>query len=76
MQMHGLIANYGTKPSQIVHLSGEHKRHLVLVGGMTAGLLPVPFAKKLAGKLEAMQWTLVQAQLQTCFQVSVLELRA
>lgn len=40
--------------------TGSHKRHVVLIGGLSDGLLPVPYTTQLAEALEARGWSLVQ----------------
>ena len=69
LQVTGQIARYGPRPAHLLQLSGSHERQVVLVGGLTAGLLAVPFVPQLAQKLEGLGWGLAQAQLQSCFNV-------
>jgi hypothetical protein len=45
------------------------RRHLVLVGGLTDGLLALPYAEALAAEAEGTGYTLVQAQLSSSYQV-------
>lgn len=45
------------------------KKFLVLVGGLTAGLLPTGFEDKLLAHLDGSDWALAQAQLRTCYMV-------
>lgn len=40
--------------------SKAHKRHVVLVGGLSDGLLPVPYTQQLGQALDAKGWALVQ----------------
>jgi hypothetical protein len=44
-------------------MSGRHRRHIVLVGGLTDGLLFAAYCRPLAAKLDAAGWSLVQALL-------------
>lgn len=44
-------------------LSGRHPRHVVLVGGLTDGLLFAPYVRPLAARLEERRWSLVQTLL-------------
>ena len=44
-------------------MSGRHARHVVLVGGLTDGLLFAPYVRPLAARLEERRWSLVQALL-------------
>lgn len=44
-------------------MSGRHPRHVVLVGGLTDGLLFAKYVAPLAAQLEARQWSLVQTLL-------------
>jgi hypothetical protein len=47
-------------------MSGRHPRHVVLVGGLTDGLLFAGYCRPLAQRLEAQRWSLVQALLSSC----------
>jgi hypothetical protein len=40
--------------------SKAHKRHVVLVGGLSDGLLPVPYTQQLGQALDSKGWALVQ----------------
>lgn len=44
--------------------SKAHKRHVVLVGGLSDGLLPVPYTQQLGQALDTKGWALVQVQTQ------------
>lgn len=44
-----------------------HKKHVVLVGGLGDGLLPVPYTKTLAEALDARGWGLVQVLLSSSY---------
>ena len=44
-------------------MSGRHPRHVVVVGGLTDGLLFARYVQPLAAALEAQQWSLVQTLL-------------
>ena len=62
--MDGVLFKYGPGAAHVAFASGaRHRRHVVLVGGLTDGLLALPYAAALAAGLEAQRWGLVQAQL-------------
>lgn len=48
--------------------AGNHKRHVILVGGLTDGLFAVPYCKPLAYKLDDYSWGLVQPLLSSSHQ--------
>lgn len=61
--MEGVLFRYGPAAANVAFMSGRHPRHVVLVGGLTDGLLFAPYCRPLAAKLEAAQWSLVQTLL-------------
>ncbi|KAI8474295.1 MAG: hypothetical protein J3K34DRAFT_518253 [Monoraphidium minutum] len=73
--MQGLLFRYGPAAPQIALRSGgssggaaPHARHLVLVHGLTEGLLFAPYAQQLAAGAERAGYALVQAQLRSSYQ--------
>ena len=68
LEMKGALFRYGSKPAQVAFQSGEHKRQLILVPGLTDGPLSLPYAPLLAQTLDSNQWSLIQAQLSSCYQ--------
>ncbi|KAI7838132.1 hypothetical protein COHA_008063 [Chlorella ohadii] len=61
--MEGTLFRYGPAAANVAFLSGRHPRHVVLVGGLTDGLLFAPYVRPLAAKLEERRWALVQTLL-------------
>ncbi|KAL4457642.1 hypothetical protein ABPG75_012507 [Micractinium tetrahymenae] len=61
--MEGTLFRYGPAAANVAFMSGRHPRHVVLVGGLTDGLLFAKYCRPLAAKLEAARWSLVQALL-------------
>lgn len=59
----GTLFRYGPAAANVAFLSGRHPRHVVLVGGLTDGLLFAPYVRPLAAKLEERRWSLVQTLL-------------
>jgi hypothetical protein len=81
--MQGVLFRYGpaaphiafrsTPPaSTTTSSSAAGPRHLVLVAGLTEGLLALPYAQSLAVAAEAAGYSLVQAQLRSCYQASLM----
>eukprot|EP00879_Flechtneria_rotunda_P009118 GHRR01009546.1.p1 GENE.GHRR01009546.1~~GHRR01009546.1.p1 ORF type:complete len:358 (+),score=102.20 GHRR01009546.1:188-1261(+) len=74
--MQGVLFKYGQAPTHIAFKSPpavQHPRckgqlHLVLVGGLTDGLMFAPYCQQLASAVGSMGWTLVQAQLTSSYQ--------
>jgi hypothetical protein len=77
--MHGVIFRYGPGSAQVAFRSsvpsaaaaGAPPRHLVLVGGLTDGLLALPYAPQLSSSAAAAGYELVQAQLSSSYQASL-----
>eukprot|EP00803_Ostreobium_quekettii_P001668 evm.model.scf_2612.2 EVM.evm.TU.scf_2612.2 scf_2612:17594-20865(-) len=67
-ELQGALFRYGDKSAQVAFQSGSHGRHVVLVGGLTDGLLFAPYAEGLARALDGIGWSLVQAQLTSSYQ--------
>ncbi len=68
--MQGTLIKYGPSPTHVAFLSNQpkaHPRHLVLVGGLTDGLLFAPYAPHLAAAAQKNGFTLVQAQLSSSY---------
>jgi pimeloyl-ACP methyl ester carboxylesterase len=65
--MEGVLFKYGDDAAHVAFLSGAARRHLVLVGGLSDGLLSLPYAPALAACLPAAGWALVQAQLRSSY---------
>lgn len=55
----GCVARH-TQQRLTAPLAGRHRRHVVLVGGLTDGLLFAPYCQALARRLAEASWSLVQ----------------
>ncbi|GMH32566.1 hypothetical protein BSKO_00400 [Bryopsis sp. KO-2023] len=66
--MQGALFRYGEESPQLAFQSNLHTSHVVLVGGLTDGLIPVPYTELLSTTLDSMGWSLVQAQLSSAYQ--------
>lgn len=62
----GTLFRYGSAAANVAFMSGRHPRHVVLVGGLTDGLLFAGYCHPLAARLHAAGWSLVQALLSSC----------
>lgn len=75
--MQGVLFKYGPgsahvafrSPATAKHPHCHGQLHLVLVGGLTDGLLFAPYCQKLAEAVGGLGWQLVQAQLTSSYQV-------
>ena len=66
--LQGTLFKYGPGPSHVAMMTGRHSRHLVLVGGLTDGLLALPYAPQLHRRLDEASWSCVQCQLTSSYQ--------
>ncbi len=55
--------------NRVAFRSGSHanRKHVVLIGGLGDGLLPVPYTQSLAAALDRQGWSLVQALLSSSY---------
>jgi len=71
--MQGVLFRYGPAAPQIAFRSSTTtgsstaRHHLILVAGLTDGLLALPYAPRLAAAAEAAGYSLVQAQLSSSY---------
>lgn len=65
---HGAMDAWCERKLIPVHCAGRFKRHVVLVGGLTDGLLFASYCQPLAQKLAAGSWSLVQPLLTSSHQ--------
>ncbi|CAG9465134.1 unnamed protein product [Pedinophyceae sp. YPF-701] len=65
--MRGVLERYGPLPPHGVFVTGTHKRHVVMVGGLGDGMLACSYVPPLAKKLDAMGWSLAQVQMSSSF---------
>eukprot|EP00210_Caulerpa_lentillifera_P000714 g691.t1 len=66
--MKGELFRYGQNSAQVAFQSGNHRRHLVLIPGLTNGLLSLPYAPGLAATLDSQSWSLVQPLMSSSYQ--------
>lgn len=70
--MQGTLFKFGPSSAQLAfksHTASSSRRQLVLLGGLTDGMLFAPYAAQLAAEAERHGWGLVQAQLTSSYQV-------
>lgn len=60
--MQGTLLRYGPANEHLAFLSAGGPRHVLLIAGLTEGLLGCSYAPQLAAELQAIGWTLVQVQ--------------
>lgn len=61
--LQGELFKYGVGSSQVAFQTGDHPRHLVLIGGLSDGLLFAPYSQLLSDAVDGLGWSLVQVQL-------------
>jgi len=66
--MQGTLFRYGPKPAQVAFKSGNHSCHVVIIGGLTDGLLFAKYVPILAKRLETLGASLVQPLLTSSHQ--------
>lgn len=78
MKLSGLLVRYGSAGPQVAflanvtHASSERpKRAVVMVGGLTDGLLYAPYVEPLSAALSGRGWLAVHACIQSSYQVCV-----
>lgn len=68
--MQGTLLQYGPKAEHLAFASNlSCSKQVVLIGGLTDGLLFAPYAPALASALATRGWSLLQAQLSSSYQV-------
>lgn len=60
---------YGEASPLLALRHGEHTKHLVLLGGLTDGMLYASYCEPLARAMEQHGWSTVHAQLSSSYQV-------
>lgn len=70
-KMKGELFRYGQKPVQVAFQSAQHPRQLVLIPGLTDGLLSLTYTSSLATELDSRNCSFVQPLLSSSFQVGV-----
>ncbi|XP_057744923.1 UPF0613 protein PB24D3.06c [Arachis stenosperma] len=59
-QFRGVLFKYGPNPIQVAFKTGDYKRQVVFIGGLTDGFLATPYLELLANALDRENWSLVQ----------------
>ncbi|CAL5198765.1 unnamed protein product [Lathyrus oleraceus] len=59
-QLRGALFKYGPNPIQVAFKSGEFKRQVIFIGGLTDGFLATAYLEPLAIALDRENWSLVQ----------------
>jgi pimeloyl-ACP methyl ester carboxylesterase len=65
--MDGTLFRWGGS-ANVAFKTGAHRRHLILVGGLTDGLMFAPYVHPLARRLDSAKWSLVQTLLSSSHQ--------
>ena len=61
--MKGSLIRYGPACENVAFISNEHHlRHVLLIAGLTEGLMSLAYAEPLSRALDALGWSLVQIQ--------------
>lgn len=68
--MHGQLIRYGKNSAQVGFICDPPaSKALILLGGLTDGLLALPYVNALVEELAPKGWCVVQAQLRSSYQV-------
>ncbi|CAI9118596.1 OLC1v1020187C1 [Oldenlandia corymbosa var. corymbosa] len=59
-QLRGVMFKYGPKSIQVAFKTGDYRRQVIFIGGLTDGFLATDYLMPLATALEAEKWSLVQ----------------
>ncbi|XP_004508370.1 UPF0613 protein PB24D3.06c isoform X1 [Cicer arietinum] len=59
-QLRGVLFKYGPNPIQVAFKSGDFKRQVIFIGGLTDGFLATAYLEPLAIALDRENWSLVQ----------------
>lgn len=66
--MEGLLFKYGPNACHTAFLSArQHRRHVIVLGGLTDGLLPTAYVPALAARCDQQGWAMVQALLSSSY---------
>ena len=61
--MLGTLIRYGVNCEHLAFISSpQHKKHVLLISGLTEGLMSIAYASPLASALDKIGWSLVQVQ--------------
>lgn len=59
-QFRGVLFKYGPNPIQVAFKTGDYKRQVIFIGGLTDGFLATSYLEPLAIALDRENWSLVQ----------------
>ncbi|XP_020960044.1 UPF0613 protein PB24D3.06c isoform X3 [Arachis ipaensis] len=59
-QFRGVLFKYGPNPIQVAFKTGDYKRQVIFIGGLTDGFLATAYLELLANALDRENWSLVQ----------------
>ena len=59
-QFRGVLFKYGPNPIQVAFKTGDYKRQVIFIGGLTDGFLATSYLEPLAIALDHENWSLVQ----------------
>lgn len=65
--LQGLLFRYGPAPANVAFMTAQHKRHVVIIGGLTDGLLACKWVPPLAQRLDHAGWSVVQPLLSSSY---------
>ncbi|CAI5462927.1 unnamed protein product [Closterium sp. Yama58-4] len=67
MEMRGVLFRWGEMGVKVAFRSSDFPRHVIILGGLTDGLLPTQYTARLASSLAAAHWSLLQTQLSSSY---------
>ncbi|CAI7863635.1 unnamed protein product, partial [Closterium sp. NIES-54] len=67
MEMSGVLFRWGEMGVKVAFRSYDFPRHVIILGGLTDGLLPTQYTARLASELAAAHWSLLQTQLSSSY---------
>ncbi|CAI5532957.1 unnamed protein product [Closterium sp. Naga37s-1] len=67
MEMRGVLFRWGEMGVKVAFRSSDFPRHVIILGGLTDGLLPTQYTARLASELAAAHWSLLQTQLSSSY---------
>ncbi|CAI5998571.1 unnamed protein product [Closterium sp. NIES-64] len=67
MEMRGVLFRWGEMGVKVAFRSSDFPRHVIILGGLTDGLLPTQYTARLASELAAVHWSLLQTQLSSSY---------
>ncbi|KAJ4956417.1 hypothetical protein NE237_013200 [Protea cynaroides] len=65
--LRGVLFKYGPKAAQVAFKTGEFKRQVIFIGGLTDGFLATEYLQPLSIALENEKWSLVQLLLSSSY---------